>query len=44
MDREESENGKEDMLIDGQKQGNVSVTSEFNVNYLKLYYGNQTKP
>ncbi|KAL9350206.1 hypothetical protein Peur_057461 [Populus x canadensis] len=38
MDREESENGKEDMLIDGQKQGNVSVTSEFNVNYLKLYY------
>lgn len=38
MDREESENGREDMLIDGQKQGNVSVPSEFNVNYLKLYY------
>lgn len=38
MDKEESENGREDMLIDGQKQGNVSVPSEFNVNYLKLYY------
>ncbi|XP_034888295.1 uncharacterized protein [Populus alba] len=38
MNREESENGREDMLIDGQKQGNVSVPSEFNVNYLKLYY------
>ncbi|KAJ6933306.1 DNA primase small subunit [Populus alba x Populus x berolinensis] len=38
MNREENENGREDMLIDGQKQGNVSVPSEFNVNYLKLYY------
>lgn len=38
MNREESENGREGMLIDGQKQGNVSVPSEFNVNYLKLYY------
>ncbi|KAL9387301.1 hypothetical protein Peur_020425 [Populus x canadensis] len=38
MDKEESENGREDMLIDGQKQRNVSVPSEFNVNYLKLYY------
>ncbi|XP_011028010.1 PREDICTED: DNA primase small subunit [Populus euphratica] len=38
MDRDESENGREDMLIDGQKQGNVSVPREFNVNYLKLYY------
>ena len=37
---EESENGREDMLIDGQKHGNVAVPDEFNVNYLKLYYGN----
>ncbi|KAJ6347679.1 hypothetical protein OIU76_004208 [Salix suchowensis] len=35
---EESENGREDMLIDGQKHGNVAVPDEFNVNYLKLYY------
>ncbi|KAJ6705842.1 DNA PRIMASE SMALL SUBUNIT [Salix purpurea] len=35
---EESDNGREDMLIDGQKHGNVAVPDEFNVNYLKLYY------
>ncbi|KAF9685633.1 hypothetical protein SADUNF_Sadunf03G0074800 [Salix dunnii] len=35
---EESENGREDMSIDGQKHGNVAVPDEFNVNYLKLYY------
>ncbi|KAJ6415436.1 hypothetical protein OIU84_004267 [Salix udensis] len=35
---EESENGREDMLIDGQKHGNVAAPDEFNVNYLKLYY------
>ncbi|KAJ6695714.1 DNA PRIMASE SMALL SUBUNIT [Salix koriyanagi] len=35
---EESENGREDVLIDGQKHGNVAVPDEFNVNYLKLYY------
>ncbi|KAG5249125.1 DNA primase small [Salix suchowensis] len=35
---EESENGREDMLIDGQKHGSVAVPDEFNVNYLKLYY------
>lgn len=45
MTREESENGPEDMLIDGneaeaprQKQGNA-IPDGFNANYLKVYYG-----
>ncbi|XP_028115476.1 DNA primase small subunit-like isoform X3 [Camellia sinensis] len=42
MPREESENGRDDMLIDGcepeQPRGN-SVPDGFNTNYLKVYYG-----
>ncbi|KAK9275327.1 hypothetical protein L1049_022590 [Liquidambar formosana] len=42
MTREEVENGRDDMLIDGceaeQRLGNA-VPDGFNVNYLKVYYG-----
>ncbi|GAV65780.1 DNA_primase_S domain-containing protein, partial [Cephalotus follicularis] len=41
MAREEAENGRDDMLIDGREpenQGNA-VPDGFNANYLKLYYG-----
>ncbi|ESR52603.1 DNA primase [Citrus sinensis] len=38
MTKEESENGSDDMLIDGPKQGSV-IPDGFNPNYLKVYYG-----
>lgn len=42
MPREESENGRDDMLIDGcepEQPGGNSVPDGFNTNYLKIYYG-----
>ncbi|KAL7165531.1 hypothetical protein ACSBR2_041252 [Camellia fascicularis] len=42
MPREESENGRDDMLIDGcepEQPGGNSVPDGFNTNYLKVYYG-----
>ena len=42
MVREEAENTREDMVIDGVEKGNKTnyeVPDGFNSNYLKIYYG-----
>lgn len=42
MTREEVENGRDDMLIDGPEAQNPNpnvIPEDFNASYLKLYYG-----
>ncbi|KAJ8752310.1 hypothetical protein K2173_003946 [Erythroxylum novogranatense] len=39
MAREEVENARDDMIIDGQMKGNGAFSNDFNPNLLKLYYG-----
>lgn len=46
MSGDEAENGRDEMLIDEIKpmQGQINAIPEgFNVNYLKVYYGNFLK-
>lgn len=42
MTKEDVENGRDDMLIDGheiEKRQDTSVPDGFNANYLRVYYG-----
>lgn len=38
MTKEEADNGRDDMVIDGPEQANA-VPDGFNANYLRIYYG-----